>query len=445
MQAHNGDMPMPPGSYAGPYGADGSGRGQPGSGWVDPTTGRRYQASRVVPRPDAAVPFVLRRLAEHPDADLFVWLKNAYRKRRHRDRPGPGEAAHGEIVRSTAEATVGGFFDRVDEVMGELFMADGVSVYVCPNPIRRADRGEYRNSLQWLRTGQGVQAGDVERLDYLIVDIDPIVEGGRGATNATDAENLTCMELMADILDGEPLIERASLWGTSGNGSYILTRVDLPNDHEAERLARAFLSRLAKLYGRADAEVDLSWWPGKSIAMPGSLKCRGPDTAERPRRVATIEGLDRPLQVFPVAEWVASHRRVVEAHEPRYLGPSDLPPVPPPTGARTGSASEAESRAIKWLLKRPVAVEGHCGRLNTMRTIRVVMYGWGKLNEEDVARIIAPWAAACKPRWSDKELAGLIKHAASHPPGADVIGFMFKRGRPGPWTLGEDFRLDWDA
>src|SRR6516164_7923644 len=116
-----------------------TGRGQPATGdWTDPADGRRYPASRVVRRADWAVPFLLRRLTEHPGSDLYVWLKDAYRPRRHRDSPGPGEAAHGEIIPARGETCLGGFFTRPDELMAELFMARDVSVYVCPNPIRRA-------------------------------------------------------------------------------------------------------------------------------------------------------------------------------------------------------------------------------------------------------------------------------------------------------------------
>jgi hypothetical protein len=97
------------------------------------------------------------------------------------------------------------------------------------------------------------------------VDIDPVGERSRRRTNATDEEHQACVDLMKLILDKEPIISDSSMHGSSGNGAFIMTRVnDLQITPETLKLVKAFSNTLILKYGRAitGAKID----PGSSAS-----------------------------------------------------------------------------------------------------------------------------------------------------------------------------------
>jgi hypothetical protein len=213
--------------------------------------------------------------------------------------------------------TMGGLFDDRDEFLAECDKCRGVSVYVSPNPIRRDARPGRRNKLVRLAKGEGVCLHDLEFLRWLHIDIDPVCEEGRRGINATAEEHQACLDLMNVILESDPLIDRASMFGSSGNGAYLLVRVDdLPITSQTQDLVAAFIRTLiAKYHGvgglageglDSRAKID----PGsrditKKIGVPGTWKCKGPDTSERPRRLVEVHRLGETVMPLDLAAWLA--------------------------------------------------------------------------------------------------------------------------------------------
>jgi hypothetical protein len=186
--------------------------------------------------------FAARLMAESPDSYLYVIITKGWMQE-HRPHLIYEPKGHGYAI--------GGFFDRIDELVGELRRIMGeVSVYACPNPARRSDRGAHRNRLAQFGDGRGMKKGDVEVIRYAMVDIDP--DERKPDQNATHAEREAPLKLTEEIRFCEEEVAMSSRFGSSGNGAHILVRLpDLPNDHRNRAAVREFVKAVARKFPRS--------------------------------------------------------------------------------------------------------------------------------------------------------------------------------------------------
>ena len=73
----------------------------------------------------------------------------------------------------------------------------------------------------------------------------------------------------------------------SGNGAYLLYRIDLPNDDESTKLVKSILHSLAARFDTPAAHIDCSTYnAARVLKIPGTTARKGDSIPARPHRVA---------------------------------------------------------------------------------------------------------------------------------------------------------------
>ncbi len=204
------------------------------------------------------------------------------------------------------ENTVSGYFNNFDAAAEAVWTLDNCrkpkGVYVTINPVNPALLARACNRLVE-RPAATTSDADVIRRRWLPFDIDPNRPSGISATNE---EVALAVSLAADIED----ILRSIGWGyplyaSSGNGQYMLYRVDLPNDPASlalvNRIYAAVNQRLggiilSKPYAEIDTTVGNA---ARLLRVGGTVNRKGDETFDRPWRMCTYyePDPDYPVEV----------------------------------------------------------------------------------------------------------------------------------------------------
>ncbi len=162
------------------------------------------------------------------------------------------------------------------------------AVYVTLNPVQPALLARANNRIE-VKPRSTTSDAEIMRRRWLFVDIDPVRPAG---VSSTDAELSAAMAVADAILtdrleSGWP----EPLRGMSGNGAYLLWRIDLANDDAATVLIRGVLQSLAEQFSTATAEVDTSTINSSrickvlgTVARKGDALIGTPEAEDRPHR-----------------------------------------------------------------------------------------------------------------------------------------------------------------
>ena len=194
--------------------------------------------------------------------------------------------------------------DNLDEAIQAVeSLAASKAIYCSLNPIRPG-------------LGRPASAEDIVRRRWLLIDVDPRRDNrDSSATDAEKAHAVALADALALWLAEEGWPEPVVI--DSGNGRHLRYRIDLPNDEPSRRLVRQVLKALAARFDTPEAAIDTSVSDAPRIArLPGTWARKGPDTHDRPHRMATIVSVPDELAVVPT--------------EPleRPLGPAASSPLP---------------------------------------------------------------------------------------------------------------------
>lgn len=221
-----------------------------------------------------------------------------------------GQFARGDyIVRNSREsATLLGWYDDVHSFKIDAGRLREIYGYVTVNPVKPELIERGRNKLTLGKKGQGTKDSEIVCRRWIFVDIDPIRPTN---TSSTVAELAEAVSIRDRIFAAHPDIKAASIWGCSGNGVWILIRVpDYPNDDGHAELVAKVLASLAKEFDTAAAHIDQKCKNASRImCVPGTVKCKGKHSEERPWRLSTVEGTgfepDAPT-CFDAKTWTAN-------------------------------------------------------------------------------------------------------------------------------------------
>jgi hypothetical protein len=84
----------------------------------------------------------------------------------------------------------------------------------------------------------------------------------------------------------------------SGNGYYLLYRVNEPNDDETKQLFKSCLEAIAAQFTTDEVDIDTKVYNASRLAKAyGSLAAKGEDTKERPHRFSKILSIPNPICV----------------------------------------------------------------------------------------------------------------------------------------------------
>lgn len=154
--------------------------------------------------------------------------------------------------------------------------AAGYNVYYVMNPIRQDfDSGSVKDS-------------DIEYRDLLLIDIDKVGHKGQSSTDAELEAARLLSEQISYYLESEGWDEPIRMM--SGNGYhlyYLLSK--LPNDEKTKALVEGALHELANKFNNGIVAVDTVVFNASRITkVPGTIARKGPNTAERPHRMAVV-------------------------------------------------------------------------------------------------------------------------------------------------------------
>ncbi len=154
--------------------------------------------------------------------------------------------------------------------------AAGYNVYYVMNPIR-----------QDFESGS-VKDKDIECCDLLLIDIDKVEHKGESSTNTELEAARLLSEQIADYLESEGWDKPIQMM--SGNGYHLYYILDeLPNDEKTKSRVEGALRELAEKFNNGIVAVDTVVFNASRITkVSGTIARKGPDTVERPHRMAVV-------------------------------------------------------------------------------------------------------------------------------------------------------------
>jgi putative DNA primase/helicase len=197
--------------------------------------------------------------------------------------------------------TVSGYFDDPEAAARALARYDGKApgIYVTLNPVDPALLARASNRLRE-RARETTSDDNVVARRWFGIDVDFKRPSGISATaEEVRAAGAAAKEIAAFLTEvgwPEPVLVN------SGNGAWLLYRLELANDAAARDLLQRCLKALALIFNTPEGvDVDQTVFNAARIAkVPGTLACKGDSTSERPHRRSRI--VTRPEALVPVAQ-----------------------------------------------------------------------------------------------------------------------------------------------
>jgi len=130
---------------------------------------------------------------------------------------------------------------------------------------------------------------EVEVLNWLFVDLDPVRPTGISSTNEELKMSMEMAQKVYVYLKGLGFEEPVKAF--SGNGYHLLYRIGLVNNADNEKLVERCLKALAAMFNTDEVKVDTANFnPSRICKLYGTLAQKGSNTADRPHRFAKIDG-----------------------------------------------------------------------------------------------------------------------------------------------------------
>lgn len=206
--------------------------------------------------------------------------------------------------------------------------------------------------------------------EWFLIDIDTVKPPD---VSASDTEKSSCGNVSVQVM--EHLLEigwPAPVVVDSGNGWHLLYKIKLPNDPLSQQILKSAIYALAGRFDTAEATIDKHTHDAPRISkLPGTWARRGPDTKDRPHRLARITYAPDTIETVTIEQLQA----IAEQKEPA--------PVMVLWAANGPGMTAYVSRAI----------EGECGKvamatpgtrnnvLNTSAFKLATMAAWPEMSE----------------------------------------------------------------
>jgi predicted transcriptional regulator len=328
-----------------------------------------------------------------------------------------------------AHATASGFFDNLADacrLVGLLHVQRPPGIYVTLNPVHPSLLA--RSCNQILHPARHTTSdADILQRDWLLIDIDPVRRAGISATESEMQVAIDLANRMRDDLssNGWP----SPLLCCSGNGSYLLYRVSLPNDDQSTDLVRRTLIGLGARYDTDAVKVDRSTFnPSRIAKLIGTYARKGENfkgrdsVPARPHRQSWFERPSGPLNVVPrdLLESVAA-----PAKPAANTARADSLPKP-------ANQNNILERCRRYVAAMPDAVSGQGGHAATLQVAcETQRFGlsdaesWQVLSEFNATR------TAGEP-WTNAELDHKLADAKKKVAAAGEIGLHLSEPKQKP-------------
>lgn len=173
------------------------------------------------------------------------------------------------------------------------------SIYVTLNPPMDACIARSDSKLTpYAKTT--TKDSDIERIQWMHVDLDPKRPAGVQATQAeVDHAEKKALEIRA-YLDSHGITD--PVFSFSGNGFNLDYRIDVENSKENVSVLKSTLKHLADTFTDDNVDVDLTTYnPARIVKLFGCLSCKGENTPERPYRYSRIISAPKTITVNDIS------------------------------------------------------------------------------------------------------------------------------------------------
>ena len=209
----------------------------------------------------------------------------------------PGEVRELRIPRHNRFGhTASGYFDSPEKLAVASRKWDGkANIYVSLNPVEPSLIARASNRI--VERAQNTTSDQhVLRRTWLFLDIDADRPSGISSTDAELSKARTVADAVAAFLNSQTWPD--PIVAISGNGYYVLYRIDLPNSDESTTLVKSILYALASRFDSPDAHVDVSVAnASRIVGLIGTTKVKGDRTPDRPHRVSKLVKVPEAIDV----------------------------------------------------------------------------------------------------------------------------------------------------
>ncbi len=209
----------------------------------------------------------------------------------------PGEVRELRIPRHNRFGhTASGYFDSPEKLAVASRKWDGkANIYVSLNPVEPSLIARASNRIVE-RAENTTSDQHVLRRTWLFVDIDAHRPSGISSTDEELSKARAVADAVAAYLNSQSWPD--PIVAMSGNGYYVLYRIDLPNSQESTSLVKAVLDGLASRFDSPDAHVDVSVAnASRLVGLIGSTKVKGDPIPDRPHRVSKLVSAPEAVKV----------------------------------------------------------------------------------------------------------------------------------------------------
>ena len=189
--------------------------------------------------------------------------------------------------------TISGYFTDFAKAAKEIgyYTKGGAAIYVTINPVDPRLIGRSNNCLK-VHAKNTTADKDIVRLNWLPVDGDPPRPAGISATDIEHYASISMIKNMRNwLISAQGWPENAFVIVDSGNGGYLLCRIELEKNKENSNLVKKCLEALDYLYSDETFHVDTtSSNPARILRVPGTTNAKGDEVGEMKHRLAWVLG-----------------------------------------------------------------------------------------------------------------------------------------------------------
>lgn len=295
--------------------------------------------------------------------------------------------------------TLAGWYNNIHDMLVDLGKLRGISAYVTINPVSHELTSRRRNRLG--KQKHTTKDEHVVVFRWLYIDIDKTAFKG---ASSTEDELAATIAVRNRILTDHPGLAGSAIWGTSGNGAWILVRLPDYSIEEGRELAGRALGWIAATYNNDNIEIDSKTKNASRIGvLPGTAKCKGENDPHRPHRLATLDGVAaEPAHIprYDLKSWlddvgVGNADRIRESVA-RERATTKRRPTP------DDDRRHRVYRAEKYLQTKNPAISGQDGHTTAFIAARDLIIGFG-LEIDEARPLYAGYSNRCDPPWSVQE------------------------------------------
>ena len=193
--------------------------------------------------------------------------------------------------------TASGYFDSPESLAESAAKWDGkANLYFTLNPVNPALMARASNRIADKAETTSADV-DVIRRRSLFIDIDPDRPSGISSTEDERQAARLVLDEVVSFLDNkdwpQPIV------AMSGNGSYLLYAISLPNDPSSLELVQGVLVSLATRFNNEAVHIDTTVCNAARLGgLIGSMKVKGDFLTDRPHRRSQLESVPQQLAVI---------------------------------------------------------------------------------------------------------------------------------------------------